>query len=73
LANEATKNAANNQFKKQRQAENGKRAMLDYENAAIASRVKTARLRAQRLAHEAALAEAEAAAPAEKKKAKKKK
>jgi hypothetical protein len=47
------KNAANNQFRKLRQAEEGKRAMTEYENAAIASRAKTARLKALRLARDA--------------------
>lgn len=56
LANDANKNAANKQFKKQRQAEEGKRAMLDYETAAAATRAKTARLRALRLARDAQLA-----------------
>lgn len=61
MANDANKNAANKQFKKQRQAEEGKRAMLDYETAAAATRAKTARLRALRLARDAQLAaEAEA-------------
>lgn len=61
MANDANKNAANKQFKKQRQAEEGKRAMLDYETAAAATRAKTARLRALRLARDAQVAaEAEA-------------
>lgn len=64
--NDANKIAANKEFRKQRQAEDGKRALLDYENAAIASRAKTARLRALRLARDAELAAAEAAAPAAK-------
>lgn len=64
--NDANKIAANKEFRKQRQAEDGKRALLDYENAAIASRAKTARLRALRLAREAELAAAEAVAPATK-------
>jgi hypothetical protein len=73
LADDDKTNAANKQFKKQRQAEEGRRAMLDYENVAAANRVKTAKLRALRLARDAELAAAAAAAPpAEKKKAKKK-
>ena len=61
--------AANKEFRKARQAEDGKRAMIDYENAAIATRAKTAKLRALRLARDAELAAAAAATPpAEKKK-----
>ena len=50
LADDPKKHAANKEFKKARQAEEGKRAMTDYENSAIASRAKTARLKALRLA-----------------------
>ena len=60
--NTANKNAANNEFRKARAAEDGKRALLDYENAAVATRAKTAKLRALRLARDAELAAAEAAA-----------
>jgi hypothetical protein len=76
LADDSKKNAANNQFRKLRQAEEGKRAMTEYENNAIASRAKTARLRELRLARDAELAAAAAlapAAPVKKKKAAKKK
>jgi hypothetical protein len=76
LADDSKKNAANNQFRKLRQAEEGKRAMTDYENNAIASRAKTARLKALRLARDAEEAAALAAnppPPAKKKKAAKKK
>jgi hypothetical protein len=76
LADDSKKNAANNQFRKLRQAEEGKRAMSEYENNAIASRAKTARLRELRLARDAEVAAALAAAPpalAKKKKAAKKK
>jgi hypothetical protein len=76
LADDSKKNAANNQFRKLRQAEEGKRAMTEYENNAIANRAKTARLRALRLARDAEEAAALAAAPPEpvkKKKAAKKK
>jgi hypothetical protein len=76
LADDSKKNAANNQFRKLRQAEEGKRAMTEYENNAIASRAKTARLRALRLARDeadaAALAAAPPASPKKKKSAKKK-
>ena len=76
LADDSKKNAANNQFRKLRQAEEGKRAMTEYENNAIANRAKTARLRALRLARDAEEAAALAAAPPvpmKKKKAAKKK
>jgi len=63
VADDPKKNAANKEFKKARQAEEGRRAMLDYENAAIANRAKTARLRALRLARDAQEAAAAAAAP----------
>lgn len=75
MADDAATTAANKQFRKQRQAEDGKRAMLDYESTANANRAKTARLRALRLARDAADAEAAANAPPEpvkKKKAAKK-
>lgn len=76
MADDSKKNAANNQFRKLRQAEEGKRAMTEYENNAIASRAKTARLRALRLARDAEEAAAAALAPpapVKKKKAAKKK
>ncbi|MBI3705125.1 MAG: hypothetical protein HY244_15060 [Rhizobiales bacterium] len=73
MADDPKKNAANKEFKKARQAEDGKRAMIDYENAAIASRAKTARLKALRLARDAELAAAAALAPPVAKKTKKKK
>jgi hypothetical protein len=63
LADNANKTAANSQFRKLRQAEDGKRAMLDYENSATAMRTKTAGLRALRLARDAEEAAAAAAAP----------
>ena len=75
LADDSKKTAANNQFRKLRQAEDGKRAMTEYENSAIANRAKTARLKALRLARDAQEA-AELAAnppPPKKKKTAKKK
>ena len=63
MADNSNKNAANSQFRKLRQAEEGKRAMLDYENSANAMRAKTTRLRALRLARDAEEAAAAAAAP----------
>jgi hypothetical protein len=71
LADDSKKNAANNQFRKLRQAEEGKRAMTEYENSAIANRAKTARLKALRLARDAQAA-APPAPPKKKKAAKKK-
>jgi hypothetical protein len=68
VADDAKTNAANKQFKKARQAEEGKRAMLDYENTATANRAKTARLRALRLARDAEEAAAGKAAVEKKKK-----
>ena len=73
MADNSNKTAANSQFRKLRQAEDGKRAMLEYENTAAANRAKTARLRALRLARDAEEAAAVAAAPPVKKKAAKKK
>ena len=76
VADDPKKNAANKEFKKARQAEDRKRAMTEYENSAIASRAKTARLRALRLARDAEEAAAAALAPPpapKKKKAAKKK
>jgi hypothetical protein len=74
LADDSKKIAANIQFNKLQRAEDGKRAMMEYETAAAASRTKTARLRALRLARDAQEAAAAAAAPppAKKKAAKKK-
>jgi hypothetical protein len=75
LADDSKKIAANIQFNKLQRAEDGKRSMMEYETAAAASRTKTARLRALRLAREAQDAAAAAAAPppvAKKKVAKKK-
>ena len=76
LADNPKTTAANKEFRKARQAEDGKRAMMDYENAAVAARAKTAKLRALRLARDAEEAAAAAAAPpveVKKKKAAKKK
>jgi hypothetical protein len=73
LADNSKKNAANVQFNKLQRAEDGKRAMMEYEAAAAANRAKTARLRELRLARDAELAaNPEPPAPA-KKPAKKKK
>jgi hypothetical protein len=72
LADDTNKTAANKEFRKQRQAEDGRRAMLEYENTAAANRAKTARLKALRLARDAEEAAAAEAAPPAKKKTKKK-
>ena len=60
MADQPRKQNADTQFKKLQRAEDGKKAMLDYEAAAAAVRAKTERLRALRLAREAEL---KAAAP----------
>jgi hypothetical protein len=65
-----TKNAAEIQFKKAQQAEEGKKAMAEYEANAIATRKKTERLKALRLARDAAEAAAKPITPAKKKPAK---
>ncbi|MGI8525675.1 MAG: transcriptional regulator [Pseudolabrys sp.] len=54
---------ANAKFKKETQAREGAQAMLEYEAAGKAMRAKTERLKALRLAKEAAEAAADAAAP----------
>ena len=51
---EALERRASANFKKEEQAKDGKKAMLDYEADGRAVRAKTARLRALRLAKEAA-------------------
>ena len=56
MADNSKKNAANVQFNKLQRAEDGKRAMMEYEAAAAANRAKTARLRELRLARDAELA-----------------
>jgi hypothetical protein len=56
LADNSKKNAANVQFNKLQRAEDGKRAMVEYEAAAAANRAKTARLKALRLARDAEIA-----------------
>jgi hypothetical protein len=61
LADNKKTEAANIQFKKAQRAEEGKKAMAEYESAAVALRAKTERLKALRLEKEAA----EGAAPEE--------
>ena len=70
MADSSKKDEANVQFKKLQRAEDGKKAMSEYESEGAAVRAKTARLKALRLARDAAEAEATPkAAAASKKKA----
>jgi hypothetical protein len=55
LADHSKKDTANAEFKKAQRAEDGKSAMAEYEAQAAAQREKTARLRALRLARDAAM------------------
>ena len=69
MAEQSKKDKANNEFKKVQRAEDGKRAMSDYEAEAVAVRAKTERLKALRLARDAAetaARPASAAAPVKK-------
>jgi hypothetical protein len=68
LADDSKKLLANAQFRKVQRAEDGKKAMAEYETDAVAVRAKTARLKELRLAQEAAVAAAAPVAPASKKK-----
>jgi hypothetical protein len=70
MADRSNKDEAQKQFAKLQRAEDGKKAMSDYEAEAAAVRAKTARLRALRLARDADVAATAAAAPAKKKAAK---
>jgi hypothetical protein len=58
LADQSKKDAADIQFQKLQRAEDGKKAMSEYEAAEAAVRAKTARLKALRLARDAAAAAA---------------
>jgi hypothetical protein len=69
LADKSKKDDAQAQFNKLQRAEDGKKAMSDYEAEGAAVRAKTERLRALRLARDAAEA---AAAPTKKTAGKKK-
>lgn len=60
MADGAKKTAADAQFRKLQRVADGKRAMSDYETSQAAGYARTAKLKAERLAREAALA---AAAP----------
>ena len=68
MANKSAKDEAQAQFKKAQRAEDGKKAMSEYEAEGAAARAKTARLRELRLARDAAEAALPVAAPAPKKK-----
>lgn len=68
---EKSKHEANAQFAKLQRADDAKKAMSEYETEAAAVRAKTARLKALRLARDAAAPPPEPAAP-KKRKVKKK-
>jgi hypothetical protein len=71
MADQSKKDTANAEFKKAQRAEDGRKAMSDYEAQAAAERTKTARLKAARLARDAALPVAAPKAAAKKKSVKK--
>lgn len=73
MADNSKKDAADVQFRKVQRAEDGKKAMSDYEAEVAATRAKTARLRALRLARDAATEAAEKTSPAKGAASKKKK
>ena len=56
MPDQSKKDDAQAQFTKAQKAEDGRKAMAEYEAAAIAVRAKTERLRALRLAREAEMA-----------------
>ena len=56
MPDQSKKDDAQAQFTKAQKAEDGRKAMAEYEAAALATRAKTERLRALRLAREAELA-----------------
>ncbi|MFO1098796.1 MAG: hypothetical protein U1E81_11205 [Xanthobacteraceae bacterium] len=62
MADSSKKDEAQRQFDKLQKAEDGKKAMSEYEAQAAAIRAKTERLRALRLARDAALETAPATA-----------
>ena len=72
MADEVKSNKASADARKLQQAEDGKKAMLDYEAQAAAVRAKTEKLKALRLARDAAVppAPAKTRSPATKKSAK---
>jgi hypothetical protein len=70
MADKSNKHEANAQFAKLQRANDAKKAMSEYETEAVALRAKTARLKALRLARDAAAPPQPAAAPKRKAKAK---
>src|SRR5579863_4948107 len=66
MAEKSNKNEANAQFAKLQRADDAKKAMLDYESAAVATRKKTERLKALRMARDATAPGTEPAAPKQK-------
>jgi hypothetical protein len=70
MAEKSNKHEANAQFAKIQRAQDAKKATSEYETAAVALRAKTERLKALRLARDAAAPPPEPVAP--KRKAKKK-
>ena len=71
MADNAKQNQAEAQFRKAQRAEDGKKAMSEYEAAAAATRARTAKLRELRLARDAAEHAAALAVPPAKKSGKK--
>lgn len=63
MAEKSKKHEANAQFAKIQRAEDAKKATSEYESAALALRAKTERLKALRLARDAATRKEEPAAP----------
>jgi hypothetical protein len=72
MADKSKKHEANAQFAKIQRANDAKKATSDYETAAAALRAKTERLKALRLARDAAAPQPEPAAPKRKPAGKKK-
>ena len=72
MATKSKKDDADSQFRKVQRAEDGKKAMSEYEAEAAAVRAKTARLKALRLARDAAVQAAPPPPPAPAKKTGKK-
>ncbi len=70
MSDNSNKHQANAEFAKVQRANDAKKATSDYETEAAAVRAKTARLKALRLARDAAAPKATATAPKSKKKGK---
>jgi len=66
LADDSKKQQADAQFRKIQRAEDGKKAMAEYEAGAVATRLKTEKLRQLRLARDAAEEAAVPPAPTKK-------